>query len=868
MHRNYFQPLLVATAVAAMACAAPACAQDSGQVEVSLPAQDLSASLRAISRQTGRSIIVAGDLVEGRQAPAVSGQLSVEEAVRRLLAGSDLAFRHVGETIVIVSAGGGESHDAAQVAAATPEAGDEIIVVTGTHLRGAPASSPMIVIDRDDIERSGASSVEQLMRKLPQNSQGGVNQENFGALLPDQDVTDHGAGVNLRGLGQRATLVLLDGRRLAPSGFGAFVDISLIPISLVERVEILTDGASAIYGSDAVGGVVNFILRDRIEGFETTVHAGAPARGGGEQLLASQSAGADWTGGHALLAYEFRSEDEIRAADRSFTIGLPANTWILPRERRHSFLMSATQHLTSSLQIEAIGTYSHRSTDRTFFGAVSPLPIGAHAAADALTLGVEASYAFAAGWRARIEGAYALSETDQQQTQPGGVTLVNSRGVRNEVRGAALKVDGPLFDLPGGPVRAALGAEIRGEAYRDVFESSAVARNVERARRQMRSVFGELSVPLVSPRNRLPGIERLELSAAGRFDDYGQTGSTYDPKLGLLWSPRNGFDLRVSYGTSFRAPLLSEIGGIYDVFFAPAFLIYKNRTEAAPGSIAALLQGSNPDIRPETSRTWSVGAEYSPPFTPGLSLSLNYYSVRFSDRIASPINSVAVVGDPAFEPLIDRNPDPVELARIVDAAQRIFDVTGPAFSNGGATAADVDIVLDTRVNNTALTATSGLDFTLLFAFGLGANQFVLDANVNHVFSFTNRLTSASPESQALDRVYGPLAWRGRGGLGWNRGPWAGSLFVNHAGAYEDHRAPTVVPVDAYTTVDLSLSHSFGEQSPSWLRGTRLSLFAENLFDADPPAVLLDPGRTVGLGYDPVNASGRGRFVSVRLRRTW
>src|SRR5690606_21538723 len=270
---------------------------------------------------TGQSIVVSGDLVRDLRAPAVSGSFTVEDTLRMLLAGTGLGVRRVGSSLVVVNAGGGERPAPAELAGGA-EGGDGTIVVTGTHLRGAPASSPMIVIGREEIDRSGATSVEQLMRKLPQNSQGGVNQENFGASVPDQDATDHGAGLNLRGLGQRATLVLLDGRRLAPSGYGSFIDVSMIPLSLIERVEVLTDGASAIYGSDAVGGVVNFNLRDRVEGLGTSVQAGLATRGGGEQLLLSQAGGTEWNSGHGLVAYEYRREDEVTAGSRSFTIDL------------------------------------------------------------------------------------------------------------------------------------------------------------------------------------------------------------------------------------------------------------------------------------------------------------------------------------------------------------------------------------------------------------------------------------------------------------------------------------------------------------------------------------------------------------------
>ena len=177
-------------------------------------------------------------------------------------------------------------------------------------------------------------------------------------------------------------------------------------------------------------------------------------------------------------------------------------------------------------------------------------------------------------------------------------------------------------------------------------------------------------------------------------------------------------------------------------------------------------------------------------------------------------------------------------------------------------------MFDTRVDNTAETATRGLDFAVRHSFESGANRFVFDVNVNHVLAFDNRLTSTSPITRSLDRIYGPLAWRVGGGLGWNRGPWDGSLHVNYAGDYRDDRGVTPVPVDGYATVDLSLSYTFDAGAPASLRGLRLSFHVENLLDAAPPAVLPDAGRTTGLGYDPVNASGRGRFVSFQLRKSW
>lgn len=867
MHRHHNGSLLAVGSIIALICSAPAFAQFADELQWSLPAQDLSVSLREVSSRTGRSVIAPSELVSGRKAPAISGPFTAEGAVRMLLLGSGLEVRRVGDSLVIFAPVAGESRADAADDPPPASAEEAPIVVTGTNIRGAQPTSPVITITRRQIEQTGATSVDELMRTIPQNTQGGVNKESFGLPTADQDVTDHGSGLNLRGLGQRATLVLVNGRRLAPSSSGSFVDVSLIPVSAVERVEILTDGASAIYGSDAVGGVVNFILRDNLEGLETSIQAGITTRGGGEQLLLSQSAGQDWSSGHAMLTYEYRLENEVEAGERSFTINLRPGTFLLPRERRHSLLGTLEQELLPRLSLGLTGSYARRTTERTVYQSVSPLPIGADAEAESVSLAAELSYELPGDWRLRADGNYALSDDNQRQTQPGGIALVNSRRVRNEILEGGVRLDGSLFGVPGGPVRLAVGAQARREDYRDAFESSSIPEVVREARRNVHSAYAELLVPLFSQLNRRPGLERLQISAAARYDRYSRTGSTFDPKLGLLWSPARGLDLRASYSTSYRAPLLSEISGAYSVLYVPARFFYAIPSQAPAGSIAAVVQGSNPDVQPETSRNWTFGGDWAPAFAPGLTLTANYYSIRFSDRIALPTSRANVIGNPAFAPIYDLTPDVAAVTRLIGGAQTVLDFSGPGFSNGGSTPADVDVVLDTRISNTAFTSTRGFDVGLRYAFSLGADAFVLDANLNHIIQFDDQLTAASPIIRGLDRPYRPLDWRARAGIGWSRGGWAGSIFLNHADSYRDDRTATLRDMSAHRTVDTSLSYSFrGEGSP--LRGLRLALYVENLFDNAPPRLLPEAGSTTGLGYDPINASGRARFVTLQLRKAW
>ena len=168
----------------------------------------------------------------------------------------------------------------------------EKIEVTGSNIKRVDAEgpAPVQVITRQEIERSGYSTLADVMRFLPANS----------ALAYEETFTGSfsrgSSGVSLRGLGQRATLTLINGRRMANIPFAqnlqdAFVDLNSIPLAAIERIEVLKDGASAIYGSDALAGVVNIILRKDFVGVEGTAGYGRTKHGDGEETRASLSAG-------------------------------------------------------------------------------------------------------------------------------------------------------------------------------------------------------------------------------------------------------------------------------------------------------------------------------------------------------------------------------------------------------------------------------------------------------------------------------------------------------------------------------------------------------------------------------------------------
>ena len=190
---------------------------------------------------------------------------------------------------------------------------DEVIA-TGSRLRSVAPTGHFFEIDREQIDRLGLTSTEDIIRYLPQNhsvitSGSTTTAQGASAATPSRSLGQ--ASVGLRGLGANATLVLVNGRRVASSpiydGDGT-INLNGIPASAVERVEVLMDGASAIYGSDALGGVVNFILRKDYSGSETKLRYENAANDGNVELI-SQILGTTWDGGNATLSLEHKRTD-------------------------------------------------------------------------------------------------------------------------------------------------------------------------------------------------------------------------------------------------------------------------------------------------------------------------------------------------------------------------------------------------------------------------------------------------------------------------------------------------------------------------------------------------------------------------------
>ncbi|GHH61302.1 TonB-dependent receptor plug domain-containing protein [[Pseudomonas] boreopolis] len=190
------------------------------------------------------------------------------------------------------------------------------IEITGSRIRQASVETaqPVIALQRADIEKQGFTNVADIVQNLSATGSPAISRAD--ALASGEEVG--GQYVDLRNLGPQRTLVLLDGKRMGVSS-GGYTDLASIPTSIVERIEVLTDGASAIYGSDAIAGVINIITRKNFDGLEASVYGGQFSEGDGQKKSANFVYGTTNDRGSITFGAEYSKEDPVYAKDRRYS---------------------------------------------------------------------------------------------------------------------------------------------------------------------------------------------------------------------------------------------------------------------------------------------------------------------------------------------------------------------------------------------------------------------------------------------------------------------------------------------------------------------------------------------------------------------
>jgi len=462
----------------------------------------------------------------------------------------------------------------------------------------------------------------------------------------------------------------------------------------------------------------------------------------------------------------------------------------------------------------------------------------------------------------------------------------NLQTSNNTLKDAMLKFNGPLFELPGGKVRAAAGAEYtktsnflvngahRGESNTFVIDT------MSGLEREVKSVFAEIYVPIVGADNAVRGIKSLSLSGAVRRDRYSDVGSTTNPKLGWTWAVNDALSMRGSWGKSFRAPNLPNLDPfLYS--FSSVFPVANNSgdSEIVNGAFTGwtnqfFVQGGQAGLKPETAETWSAGFDYAFATLEGLRLSATYYSIAYQDRIARPLTDEfyssaenrAIWSDyitPIHQPTAcvegDRSTYDPALLPFLDYPA----VFGGPISNYCA----INVVTDGRTTNMTATRQTGLDLELNWAIPSDIGFWTLAASTTRVLKHEQQLVPGQPMSDRRGMYNEPSSIRARGNLGWYYGDWGVNLFANYVGGYTNDLPVTLAGVrlpehrvGSWTTLDLGVVYSSAVET-TWLRGVRLGFNLNNILDRDPPIVF--SGNTA-FNASKSNPFGRTWAVSVAL----
>ncbi len=826
------------------------------------------------------------------------------------------------------------------------------VVVTGSRIRGIdPVGSAVIAIDAEQIMEEPVTSTNDILRRVPQVVSLGANRAGGNAQNGAANAT-RGAGINLRGLSTNATLLLYDGKRLPPQGTqGQFTDPSAIPSIALGRIEVVADGTSAVYGSDAVAGVVNLILRKDFSGIEARGRYGM-TEGDYYEAQAALLVGHKWDGGYIMAAGEYVKNNNLFGTELDFytsdnrsrggrdlrgtncapgtivaggvNYAIPAGgvtnanagslvagtrnlcefrdiAQVIPDQERWSAVGAVSQDITDGIRIFADGFYSRRSgtllfnptvnatvpstnpffvspvpgatsvtVQTTFLGATGALPNPYHASTWNASAGIEAD--LFGDFQGTVYYAQGRSEEVADRRRSGvnaaalnaaladtnPATALNVFGGANNPATLAritdnffviegrtklevinAQMDGSLFEMPGGNVRIALGGEHRVEyTYTSLLQGQAASqvRTADEGSRNVDAVFAELFIPLVGAGNASPGLERLSVSLAARYEDYSDFGSTTNPKVGVTYSPWRGLTLKGTYGTSFRAPTFTEvstIGGGAGLYFD---------TLPGPGGnqIGIGIAGGNPGLSPEKATTWSFGVDIAPPDIPGFNASVNYFRIDYTDQIQALRGTPGLLTNPIYSQFVQFNPTPAQIAALVNSGLPI---------NAAINQSLVTFIADGRRQNLGTSLFRGLDFTAAYRWNWGGVD--LDAGIQGTY-ILDYLFEAVPGAglvDVLDTIGFTQKFRTQADIGAKVGGVKTRLTWNHLNGYTNTTSTVVRKVSNYDTFDLLIGYDITDR-------VNLSFDVRNLFNEDPPFV------DTTNGYDPQASNPIPRLFAI------
>lgn len=868
----------------------------------------------------------------------------------------------------------------------------QTITVTGSALPRVDTEtpSPVTVITAQQIARSGYTTISDVVRSISADNSGSIPNAFTNGFAAGS------SGVALRGLTVNSTLVLIDGQRAAnyavsDDGQRSFVDLNTIPLAAVERIEVLKDGASSLYGADAIAGVVNIILRPSFQGVEGTADIGNSQHGGGFTKKATFMAGAgdlDKDRYNAYFSVQYEKDNAIWARDRGFpyntdnlsSIGGPnprtpsnaqgstvgsitnpqgqlqplrnctPNTTLITNDpqnpgsycyqdlvNQYTQLQPAMEqggiygrftvkindttkaYLSASYmqaKTETVGTPAQIQNSTPVNTDNIALPVGNPS--NPFNVPAPINYAFGdipAGnnynnHNVRLVGGvqgtmgewnynttaninHTWLNTDQfgfisysalinainNGTYNFANPASNSAAVRaslapgysktstSDLDSLDFNANRSLWDLPGGPMGVAVGAQVRHEAQDDPtlnpnFEFQGLGNATTKGSRDVVGAYGEFDMPL---------LESLEADVSGRFDHYSDVGNNFSPKIGLKWKPLDWVAIRGTWSKGFRAPSFAENGSSS----AQGFV-----TRTPPASFAALHGGdaysttpyalseytlANRNIKPEKANSFTFGVVVQP--TSWLNASVDYYNIRKSNVITSPDWGGALAAyyaNGGTVPGVTITPDVVDPLHPT-ALARPAVLTGQYINANSLKTTGVDLDIQGHWNFGSVKFVSELQGTQIFQWKMVLPDGTVQSYVGTQGPYNLSSGAGTPRTKGSwsnTVMYGPLTVTGTlyytsgyQEIAEDVGVGPGDcLFYNAAG---DAFLPSSCHVGSFYDFDLTGSYDINEH-------IAITASLMNVFDRKAP---FDPADYASNNYNPTYTQSGvvGRFWNVGVK---
>jgi iron complex outermembrane recepter protein len=872
-----FALFLAATFGVEASSSGDACGVRAERCEFDIDEMDLRVALRKWSATTGMGLSVNDPDIDGKRSVSVHGSMYALVALRQMLAGSGLRVESINLTTVSI-----RNQRSPELARFPPNPDKTVLTsstealqqidVTGSRIpETSQTNSPSRSITLTELKLSGVTSAADAFSNVPQAFPAGGTADTslIFSSAPSPTNVIWASGVDMRGLGNSATASLINGHPMAPSAGanGVYSDIRTIPFSLLSRIDVQTDSASAIYGPEAIAGVANYFIRLIHPGAKSQLQMHLQTEGGGASWLASQEIGVPWGNGQAGLFIEMSGQDPIDAANRESTekialAGYPV-AWVSPRQRGITGYGNLSRDI-GDVRVRADVSYARRDlrnllVSNAFGGMTSTNEVRA----EQYWSFVEMSLPFPSpNWNGRVDGGVSGSSAriDRTDDAPSIGWFDVKRGTTtSRLQFAEVHVNGKLIDNWAGPVRGAFELGTRRYQYRksDPHYASA-SMNISHG-------VMELSIPLAESR-RLTAPEVLGLTLALRGELQSRELHAL-PQIGLHLTPLESLRFRGTWSRTWKPPAL-----YFQVRSNESQAIVDVADPSAPGETRRVIarSGANASLDAERATATTVGFDYTP--SANFRISATYYDIRYEGQIL-PV--------PASYDDILRLDTLSSLRKVrgeysdAEVDELVSGILANPANNlvGGCSVKQYTIgpcaerpqgiygVMDLRPQNLATTHANGVD--LLIESKFDTRFGVVDASFDGTVAFDHKykLTEAAPFTELASTTYSPIAVRFRTGLGFtHRGGAHAHAYVNFAGRSRNNSIDPPARIASQAVLDVVFGYDSMRGSAEVAGDYSLALVVKNALNKEPPPVW----NANGFNYDAKNFDPYGRLIYL----TW